>query len=512
MFRSILNRQSGRFWGGHIICLMVGLSVVVVYSVTFGRYSPPWMGDAAKYVQATRSLLHGHPLLLHTYEGSAPIRLWPPGYPVLAALAAQSGIDAARAALLVTQVALALIPISCFWALTPAYGLTTALCTSVICLTAPGLLPESNIAMSDSVFLLLAILTLGCVIRGRFLLAGLLAGAALCVHNSAIALILASCIAAAADDLNLQKAGASLLRIAQGALLPIAVLAAWNYWALGTFTPYSMPPSTSGIWQNLHDMSTAITFDMIPFWQASRATPWIVVLPICGGLSAFIITGALFGAPPGSLQRRAGITLGTYFCLGISMIIYARTRYQWGSGSGIPIGIRNASYYDWLLVPALAVTLCFADSLIHRQDQSARSAIRLPPIVILCAVVGIVMGLRFYNTIGSLHALEQTAPYLERIVVTGEGKPPPQLQTRQIYLAYSKIKPLGQFVQTVSPDCRLVSNLYDMLVALYDVPVTSTTDWQSADRPEPTVVVLASPDSVPSSNSGFSHWFEADRN
>ena len=184
---------------------MVGLSVVVVYSVTFGRYSPPWMGDAAKYVQATRSLLHGHPLLLHTYEGSAPIRLWPPGYPVLAALAAQSGIDAARAALLVTQVALALIPISCFWALTPAYGLTTALCTSVICLTAPGLLPESNIAMSDSVFLLLAILTLGCVIRGRFLLAGLLAGAALCVHNSAIALILASCIAAAADDLNLAE-------------------------------------------------------------------------------------------------------------------------------------------------------------------------------------------------------------------------------------------------------------------------------------------------------------------
>jgi hypothetical protein len=143
--------------------------------------------------------------------GHRDIPSWP-------ALVAQAGMDAAQAALLVTQFALALIPLACYWALTLPYGITTALCTALLCVTAPGLLIEANLASPDTVFLLLAMLALGCVVRNRFGLAGLLAGIALCVHNTGVALFLAMCVAAATDNTVPRKVCSSLARIALGGI------------------------------------------------------------------------------------------------------------------------------------------------------------------------------------------------------------------------------------------------------------------------------------------------------
>jgi hypothetical protein len=248
-----------------------------------------------------------------------------------------------------------------------------------------------------------------------------------------------------------------------------------------------MPPSTLGISQNLHDMATAITFDIMPLWQLARAVPWIAVLAICGGLAAVVAVAALLGQPPGSSKRRAGAMISVYFCLGVAMIVYARTRYQWGGG---PINIRHASHYDWLLVPSAAVLL-----------DRVQSMIRVSPALLLCAVTSVIICLRAYEIGSRLYTFQRTEPALERIVATGEGAPPAELLLRQVFLAYGRIKPLGEFVRSVSPECRLVSNLFNLLRALYDVPVTGPQYWQRPVQPEPTVVIIASPDLDPATNS-----------
>jgi len=441
--------------GDYLLCVCFGIGLVVIDHWAFSRFESAWMGDAARYIEATRSFLRGEPFLLHGLDGPAPMRLWPPGYPLLAGLVALSGLDAPDSALLLAQASVALIPAACYWAVVPQIGRLAAFCAAAVCVTAPGVLAYANLVSSDPVFLVVAVLALGALIRGRFSLCMFLACLGRLIRNSGIALVLSIGITALLDSPGIQVFRQRCVSLLAGGVAPMLALIGWDLWALGTLSPYQMPPSTLGWWTNARAMGRSIAFDLVPVTSLADVLPSLIIYAACLALAAVVIVGAAwrnrFVPVP---SRRACLSLGLYFCLGTIMTVTARTRYEWGE----IIWARHAAQYDWLLLPLA--------SLAAWPVRAIRpSHVR----VVLCAATVLCLAVRAEDVGSRLIAVSAARPEVERMVQTGVVEPGGYVRLRQVFHAYRNVTEL-QFVKIASANgCTILSNITDLLVSQYDV-------------------------------------------
>jgi hypothetical protein len=468
------------------ITAAIGVFIVLIYGFAFGYYTSPLMGDAASYIEAARSFLRGEPLLLPVYSGKTPMYLWPPGLPVLGGIVSLFGLPAQDALLWVTRGALAMCLPAAYWALAPALGTWPAVLTGILCITAPGLLSDANQVSSDAVFALLCLLALGSLMRERLVATGLMVGLALCVRNSALALGCAIFITTLLDNSGLRDLLARLTRLVLGGTVPVVSLLLWNVLALGTLSPYSMPPSTRGLVTNLWDMSNALMFDFVPFHSASHLLPWYVSIGIISICCIGVISIGVLRSLPDRNLRRLCVFAGTYILLGLTMTVVARTRYEWCGDSCI-ISVRHASQYDWLMLPIAVIilaTLCPVS--------------RGWTIVTYSTITLVIMALRTAEAADRLLFYQRTAANVASIVETGRiPASGPQPQLRQMFLAYEQIGQLDSIAREISPDCRIFSNLYDLLVARYGVAAFQMPRSLPMDRPAVAVIAAVPAGTAP---------------
>ena len=408
------------------------------------------MGDATRYIEATRSLLHGHMLLIRGPDGAKPMALWPPGYPVLGGLLALTGLPAQEALLLLTRVSLAACVPAAVWALTPAIGARFALLAGILCVTGPGLLPNANLASTDAVFCCVSVLAAGCLIRGRFLLLGFLIALGLCIRNAGVALAVTAAVVIVLDERPSCTTLARLVRVGIGAAPPTIALMAWNLIALGSLRPYAMPPSTLGLLRNIADLSASVMYDFVPMFRLAHLVPWLIPVGAILLIALAASGVALTRAASGSATRRLMLFASFYVVIGFVMTVYARSRYEWAE----PIWARHTSPYDWLLLPVvMAVAL------------GAR-----PNAVKALVVAGlVVLGLRGADMANRLRLLQAQSGAVERMVETGRVEPADSVvQLRQMYRAYERVEGLGPLVRGAR--CVVVTNLYDLIQVAYDVP------------------------------------------
>lgn len=481
-------------WLTAVIAGLLGIAIVWLYALLFGQFVSPWMGDAARYIEAARSFLRGEALLQHWPAGTAPMRLWPPGYPIIGGLVALAGLPVEDALLFTTRISLALALPAAVWALRPSLGLWLALQTGILLVTAPGLISDANIAGSDAVFVVFVVLTLGCLARQKYLMVGLMAGLALCVRNSGLGLGSAVCLTIVLTERGTREVAERLARVALGGAMPLLGLVVWNALVVGSLTPYAMEPSTRGLVANLTDLSAAQLFDFVPYFVLRQYIPWYI--PV--GSTVVCIVGVLctshtMSRTEGEL-RRTFTFAAVYIALGLTMTVVARTRYEWGGN----IDARYSSQYDWLL-PLVVFGII---------------SVRYPSYIgkfrtAYCAVIISILILRMVEAADKLMFYQRTAARVDHIVATGNAdQADSHLELRQMFSAYDKMGRLDLLFGKIKSSCLVVSNLDDLLLARYDIAAWERPPEHASSRPMVLIIATLPTNAVGSrlvspDNDGF---------
>lgn len=445
--------------------LLFGGAAVTVYAVLAAPLLYPYWSDAPAYIEAARSLLSGEPLLISVpfgYESETQIfRLWPPGYPVLIAAVASGGLDAADAALWLTRLSVALLPLAVYWTIHRAVGGPLAVAAALLSFSSVGMFGYSHLVSSDPPFALLVALSLGFLLRGLdesgghgsrrlLIIAGLLTALVVSLRNSGIAVILAE--GATLSGLWIARDGSFGQMLRRGSRLALGIgigllpLLIWNLAAFGVLTPYRMPPSTMSVAQNVTDLICAMVSDMLLIQLGGRSAPFLAALFLVSGAAIIAIGIAQWRAPAAHAGKARAVDRGedrlriafvifaaSYSLISACMLVAARSRYQWGES----ISERHVAQFDWLFAAALIVTV---------QWLTKWRAAAAPLIMFAICLVGL-RGWHFFD--GWQHMA----------VARDEGR----LQPRMISLMFSQSPAAQRLIAGVPSDCYIVSNATEVI-------------------------------------------------
>ena len=324
--------------------------------------------------------------------------------------------------------------------------------------------------------MIVAVLALGALIRDRLCLCMFLACFGMLLRNSAIALVATVTVTVLLDSSGTRIAARRGLLLVAGGLMPLLALVWWNLWVLGTFTPYHMSPSRLGFWTNARAMGRAIAFDLAPITSLADALPSLAIYAVCLILAIGLIIDAMSRYPGPSSSRRARLSLALYFCLGTTMTVIARTRYEWGE----IIWARHAAQYDWLLLPLAMFSIGWARVVDPRRIT-----------LLLCTATVAFLGIRAEDIGSRLITVSHARPAIARTVQTGVVEQGTYAQLRQMFRAYQNVEGLN-FVKTASDNgCVILSNIADLLVAQYDVTAADINSLNIAHTGSAHVVLIA---------------------
>jgi len=347
-----------------IVMALVNISAPIIY---------PYTSDGLGYIEAAQNLLAGNGLLVTPFDPEPydidlePLRLFPPGYPVLIAGASLLGFDVAKAALGISIFAwIALLPAIVF-CLRPLIGVIPAsICGLLTILSAPAF-TTGPMAFADIPFLLVTCLCFGILFRSvdenpsreGILLAGLLAGVAYSLRNAGISILLsvsaAFVLAAMARMLRLRPA-MTMLGLWWAGVLPVLVLL-WvrNIVVFGKMQPYSHPPAPAetGLLHIMRQYSESVLFVLTGSHKIAMLA-WdykilaVIVLPV----TAATAWGIMSRWSRMSLQARfAVIAICFYVVIGSAMVLlahYLMGAHDYGTG-------RYAVQYTWLILALVAI-------------------------------------------------------------------------------------------------------------------------------------------------------------
>lgn len=456
------------------IALLLGFVIVTVYVAIVAPiaylYSDP---DTSYYLEAARNFLAGKGLVVSTgldksALGTEPLSLWPPGYPMMVAFGSKLlGVDPMWLAPKIVWLSWALLPTALLFTLRPALNSWHAHIVSALVMISPGAVGNAWQAMTDVPFLFLTVLAFGTLFRGTdsatrpslLVLAGILFALAYSVRNVGLASFAA--IFGAYTVLVLLKRlspRAALLRmawLAAGASLIVVPLLVRNITVFGTLQPYDMPPSQVGLIANIRYFAAAWLNDIF----VVRGLLHVVlrnnaILVALGGGALILVyltrtrlARVWSGLPPHTKEMFA--VLVAYGLAGATVVIVARSRYEWGE----TIGFRHVLQYDWILFGACAV-------LLERWGKMPRGV----PTVVLTAVIALV-GLRV------VYVGQDLAMRRADFAIASRSSDPVRLTEitdRYRYLLAVKFiiardHQLMQAVQGLPSDTILVSNYEDVL-------------------------------------------------
>lgn len=465
--------RPGWSWAGAVpfALLLLGCAACALYALVMAPLLYPFMGDASAYIEAARSLLAGQPLVISVpfgYDNETQIfRLWPPGFPVLIALVASFGIEAAEASLWLTRFAVAVLPFTAYWAIYPAVGRPVAIVGALLCGSAFGLLQDAHLMSSDAPFALAVSAAVGLFLRGvdesevgrssrLLIVAGLTSALAITIRNGGIALALTEGATLAtlwiAREASFETTVRRAVSTALGGACGLAPLLVWNLRMFGEFMPYDLPPSTVGVAQNVTDLMTAVVRDFLPILPLS-GTPTTVIFVLVA-ISACVLTarallrvhkvGSLcFEMSDDSRQARRRCVFLT-FAMGYSaisavMLVVARSRYEWGEF----ISWRHVAQFDWLLATALIAAIGWRLS-----SPRALAAV-------LIAVVTSVLALRVWHV----------ADFHQRMVQARDtGRP---FHSHVVHHAFAASASAADLVHRVPAHCDIISNAAIILLSTH---------------------------------------------
>ncbi len=319
----------------------------------------PYQPDSSYYIERARILLGSG--VLH------PDRLFPPGYPLLITAAAAVGLEPANAALWLVRVGYALLPVLLAWALKGVTGTRSAVTIAVLVVLSPGLWYIGAKAGSDMPFLALTIAAFALLLSSaasfnpvEALASGVLLGAAYAIRNAGVAAFAAVAVTLGVGALYRwfprERAFAIAGSFALGAALPVVPLLLWNYVELGYLQPYSMPPSNIALVTNIRVFAEQTVLDLVASDRIAKYVGWDYrfLLGVGVGLAGLLIAGIKSQWPNlENRQRFALVLLGSYAAAGASMVVLARTLYEWGES----INLRHVAQYGWAMFAAAALLL-----------------------------------------------------------------------------------------------------------------------------------------------------------
>ena len=435
----------------------IGLAAMLLYAWFFARVMFPYSYDSASYISAARNLLEGKGLLAPTLaDGDQDLQtifLWPPGYPLLIYLFSFVLGTPYAAALFVSRLSLALVPVAAFWLVRPYCTPGRALLLSLLFWTPLGLMGNAYDTGSDAPFFLFALLSTGAFLRGidrndvRFLAAsGALGGASLVIRNIGLFLLASQAvvliIASVDDKFDLKLMFRRAASWGFAAAIPAAALLMWNWTQFGTLSPYDMPPSTVGAVENIGAAMGAYAFDSFPHgqWFASHY-PWVIAI-----LFALVVLPLFRGTFVRYEQDkplcRFTLLAVIYAVLGTIMTVVARTRYQWGE----PISIRHIAQYDSFLIASALIWLGRFWS-VQRRTAGA---------VIAAIVLAIVGGRAWFF----VQRYQYLSPASKQPSVSSMGN---DREAQNAILHYSRLPQLQDLAARISPGCHVSTNLYTVM-------------------------------------------------
>ena len=374
---------------GYAFLLVIGTGMAFWYGSASDHSRYPYTPDSSGYIERARTLLGSGNLVANP--------LFPPGYPLLISAAASFGLDPVKAALLLVRIGYAALPALLAWVLRKVVDDRSNVAIAVLVALSPGLWYIGSTADSDLPFMVLVLAGFAFMLRwagsfsiGAAFTAGLLLGAAYVVRNAGLAAFAAVATVLAAGAvfrwLPPRRTLAFAAAFAFGAALPVAPLLLWNYVEFGHLQPYSMPPSDIALVTNMRIYIEQAVLDLVGSSSIARHIAWDYRLLLGAGIgfTALLVVRGGLQWPKLKLQEKVALMLfASYFAAGASMVILARTLYQWGE----LINLRHVVQYDWTVYPIAALLLGW-----NREDVPRRPA----RIAVAVAVAFLISGRLLY--------------------------------------------------------------------------------------------------------------------
>jgi hypothetical protein len=435
----------------------IGVAAMLLYARFFSAVMFPYSYDSASYISAARNLLEGKGLLAPTLadgdEDLQTISLWPPGYPLLIYLFSFVLGTPYAAALFVSRLSLALVPVAAFWLVRPYCTQGRALLLSLLFWTPLGLMGNAYDTGSDAPFFLFALLSSGAFLRGidrtdlRLLAAsGALGGTSLVIRNVGFFLLAAQAavllIASLGGKFDLKQMFRRAASWGLAAAIPVAALLLWNWTQFGTLSPYDMPPSTVGVMENIGAAMGAYSFDSLPHlqWLASQYG-WVIAILFASAV-LLLLRGTFARYDQDKPLCRFALLAVLYAVLGTIMTVAARTRYQWGE----PISVRHIAQYDSFLIAGVLIWL----GRFWTARQRTVSAV-------IAATVLVIVGGRAWFFVQRYQYLNPASKQ-SSVSLMGNDR-----EAQNVIMHYSGLPQLRALAARISPGCHVSTNLFTVM-------------------------------------------------
>ncbi|MBI4342284.1 MAG: phospholipid carrier-dependent glycosyltransferase, partial [Candidatus Omnitrophica bacterium] len=383
--------------------------------------------DGASYIEAARSLQAGRGLTVRPHNGLEPalwqpLTIWPPGYPLLLAVAQAAGLSepASWAAVSVGSMALAVVLL--VWIISRFFTPLVTLAVVLTVVLMPAFLSASLVVMSDPPYLVAATASIACLLAWaqrprqpwRWLAAaGLLAGLAWGIRYVAVALWTATAAWLLAHFLWMpwRQVLRSGLAWAAGLLLGAGPFILRNILLTGEMTPYHMSPSELSVWDNVRVTVHAILLE-ITRWQTG--IDWLVShVPTAAILAALSALAVWLWLRPFTISQakvaleryRPALLLALYLCIHLAVLIAARSKYRWGA----MIDIRVMLPVFWIVWMGLAAAILAFARRLRLKPRAGR--------LIAISLLMVLTGLQIRDHQDHLHFLRTTVSGASRNVM-----------------------------------------------------------------------------------------------
>ncbi|MDD1615140.1 MAG: hypothetical protein CG439_215 [Methylococcaceae bacterium NSP1-2] len=354
----------------YVLALFVGLS-----AATFYFFVPffPYGADSINYIEQARSFMargvfETIPISSNEFENPAvPDNLFPPGYPLLLIISSKLlFVPIEIIAPWLSLAALVLLPIGIVFSFQRIVGLWAAFWIAILVTLTPTMVFFGSIAYSDSLSLLVVVLAVNRLLvidnkASSWFYLGLLTGFSYLLRNANIALLISIFLYSFWSLISEPKnRKAKIVHIgfwALGNAVFIVPMFIYNVLIFGKIQPYSMPPSTVGLSQNIHDYIFSQLNTLLVFSDLDRLFNNVFgIIVLISALIVLSYKAITTWQQWQKIDQQTFLISITYTAIGAAITIVARTKYQWG----VHIEPRYALPYACFIFVALVIIFKYA--------------------------------------------------------------------------------------------------------------------------------------------------------
>jgi len=355
----------------YVIALVAGLCAASIY---FFVPFFPYGYDSVNYIEQARSFMargvfETIPITLVSPENvSIPDNLFPPGYPLLIVISSKIFfVPEEVIAPFLSLAALLLLPVAIVFSFHRIIGLWPSLWIALLVTLTPSTVFFGSIAYSDTISLLLVIFSVGCLLvmsnkPSSWFYLGLLTGFSYLLRNANLALLISIFLYLVwnmvVEPENRKMKIKNACFWLSGNAVFIVGLFIYNFLIFGKFQPYSMPPSTVGLGENIHDyifaqLNTVLAFSELEILIDKSGYGIFLLIPVMLILLYKLVTTWRLWQ---KIEQKTFFISAAYVAIGVTVTILARTKYQWG----VHIEPRYALPYSCFIFVNLVIIFKYA--------------------------------------------------------------------------------------------------------------------------------------------------------